>query len=485
MYEFSREHEDWELDELFTLMIVSSFALILIVSRNAIHLKRENTKRLEAESAIKRMAFYDSLTGLPNRYLGYDRLEQAIEHAHRHKKMAAVLFIDLDNFKEVNDTYGHSCGDELLKQVSKRINFCLSSDDTLVRISGDEFIVIVEPLQTEDSIWTLAEGIIESMQSSYNLQGHEMFVSVSIGVAIYPTDGVTREDLLRNADAAMYHAKHQGKNTFKFFSPALDQLVRNKLLISNLLRQALNNDEFVLHYQPVFNINSKEIIGVEALLRWNNPVLGCVSPTDFIPVAEETGIIAQIGDWVLRQACKQSVAWSQAGLPSLNMSVNISALQLDTDDYASKVKEILDETGMNPCQLELELTETAVMKDVNKSIKTINALVDLGTSIAIDDFGTGYSSISYLRKLNIHRIKIDRSFIKNIPENAEDIAIIDTIILLAGTLNLKITAEGVETEKQMSYIKSTTCECAQGFYFSPAVSAQRLVELIANSQKED
>ncbi|PKG83518.1 GGDEF-domain containing protein [Colwellia sp. 75C3] len=471
LVEKSRKHEDWELDELFTLLMISSFAFLFITVRNGKYLKLEIKRRFHAEKEIRKLAFFDSLTGLPNRDLCNNRLEHILVHAKRSQSLAAILFIDLDSFKAVNDTYGHDAGDYVLKETATRMSERLRSDDTLARIAGDEFIIILETLPTANSVSNLAENLIEAIEPAFVFDGNEAYIGLSIGIAIYPTDGETAEELIKNSDTAMYHAKDSGKNTFRFFSSELDQQAKTKLKISNQLRQAMELNEFTLHYQPIIDTGTNKIKGCEALLRWNNALLGSVPPDVFIPIAEDIGLISVIGDWVLLQACHQNKAWHDAGYKGLVMSVNMSVRQLEFENFVTTVQDCLTKSKLDANYLDLELTETTIMKNVDIAMLRLEQLKALGLSISLDDFGTGYSSMSYLCKLNIDRIKIDRSFIRYIPENKEDIITTKAIISLANNLNLKITAEGIETSEQKLFIEGTVVDSAQGFYYSKAVGA--------------
>ncbi len=466
IYEFSRTHEEWELDELFTLLIISSVALIIILLRNLKYLKIENHLRLKAEGEIKKLAFYDSLTNLPNRDLLLDRLENTLFNAKRHNNIAAVLFIDVDNFKPVNDTYGHHAGDQLLIEIAKRLATTLRGGDTLARISGDEFIVVARTPKNEDWVWALAERITMAMQGSFLIANKNLHVSVSVGVAIYPVDGVDSEQLIKNADTAMYFAKSEGKNKFKFFSPEIDSSAKNKSFVRTHLRNAMDNGELSLVYQPIIDIQTQEVKGAEALLRWNSLEVGDVAPGDFIPIAEETGLIEPIGMWVFRQACMQIKAWRDAGFCPIPLSINMSAEQLKKENFTEMIASILKEFDISPHLIELELTETSIMTDVESSIKSMLELNRLGISLAIDDFGTGYSSIGYLRKLKLNRLKIDKSFVENIPDNSEDVHITNSIISLANSLHLQLTVEGIETNRQFEHFKDTSCGLAQGYLFS-------------------
>ncbi len=482
LHELSRDHEDWEIDEVFSLIMISSVALIFILVRNAKYLKLENTRRIEAENKIKKMAFYDGLTDLPNRDLFLDRLNNVVVDASRNNTIAAVLFVDLDNFKQVNDSFGHHVGDRLLINISKRLTSCLRTGDTLARIAGDEFIVVAKAPINEDWIWALAERMIASMQDAFLIDEKEIHASVSVGVALYPGDGESAERLIKNADAAMYHAKREGKNRFQFFSAEIDQSAKKKSVIRGYLHQAISSNEFSLKYQPIIDLENHKVIGAEALLRWNNKALGEVSPVDFIPVAEETGLIVSIGHWVLREACLQLKKWQDAGLNDITLSINMSARQLNADQFVDDVNSALKETGVPAQFLELELTESMIMSDAEKSVDALIALSDIGVSIAVDDFGTGYSSIGYLKRFKLDRLKIDKSFVNNTPHSKEDVAISNAIISLAKSLNLKITAEGIENKEQLNYLKEKGCDAGQGFLFEAPLNVEEFEGFLCKSR---
>lgn len=478
LIEISRKHEEWELDEIFTLLMITSVALFIILARNISYLRKEIKRRFIVEEEIKKLAFFDSLTGLPNRDLCNNRLEHTLANALRNSTMAAVLFIDLDNFKEVNDNYGHNVGDQLLKQVAKRLASELRSGDTLARIAGDEFIIVLEAITTADNVSRLAEKLIAKIGKPFDLSDQEVHVGISIGIAMYPTDGDYNQLLIKNADIAMYHSKSEGKNTFSFFSKQLDEQAKEKKKIAIQLRMAMKNKEFTLHFQPIVNAKTRVIKGAEALLRWHNASLGDVGPDIFIPIAEDIGLISVIGDWVLLQACEQTKRWQQQGHSEIVMSVNMSARQLGMNDFVNTVTACLAQTGLDAKYLELELTETTLMKDIKQAMNQLKQFHALGISIALDDFGTGYSSMSYLRKLKLSRLKIDRSFIKNIPQSEEDIMTTQAIISLAYNLKLKITAEGIETKAQQDFIEGTLTDSVQGYYYSKAVCAEEFEQLL-------
>ena len=464
LIEFSRAHEEYEIDEILILLMIASFAFAAVAYRNGKRLKQEVLKRRKVQQSMKKMAFYDSLTGLPNRELCINRFEHILNQSARTSESAAVLFIDLDNFKEVNDNYGHDAGDILLKQFSERLLGQLRKGDTLSRFAGDEFIILLESVGSINNVTILAKKILDCIQTPFQINANETTVGMSVGIAMYPNDGQEASVLLKHADTAMYHAKNEGKNTFRFYSNELNKQARNKLIIANQLRQAINSDEFTLHFQPIIDVITKKVKGAEALLRWESRALGNVPPDVFIPIAEEVGIINAIGEWVLLQACQQNKYWHNLGYNDFIMSVNMSAKQLGREDFINVVESCLKKAELPAEFLELELTETTIMKDVSSALCRLEKLRKLGVSIALDDFGTGYSSISYLRKLQISRIKIDRSFIQHIPENKEDIAITKAIISLARNLSLNVTAEGIETAAQQKFIDNTIVDSAQGYF---------------------
>jgi len=482
LVELSRAYEQYELDELFILLKIAGVGLIVIIYRHSLYLKQEIKRREEAETKIVKMAFYDSLTGLANRNLCHDRLEHILAHSERQKTQSAVLFIDLDNFKEVNDNQGHTYGDELLKQVSVRMNDILRSEDTLARFAGDEFVILLDSVKSITNVSILAKRLLAQTAHPYSLNGKDMTISLSIGIALFPTDSTDPHELIKQADTAMYHAKSEGKNTYRFFSKTLDEQAKRAILIRTHLRKALEKKEFSLVYQPIIHCKNKGLKGAEALIRWHNSVLGEVSPVVFIPIAEETGLIADIGRWALDKACQQNKQWQLAGYQPIVMSVNMSARQLQNDTVIQDVENCLQAYQLEPKYLELELTETTVMQDVDSAITRLKQLKQLGISLALDDFGTGYSSMSYLRKLKPNRLKIDRSFIKNTPDNVEDTITTEAIIALANNLKLNITAEGVETAEQLKFIEATLCDCVQGFYFSKPLTSHDFLEYLASTQ---
>jgi diguanylate cyclase (GGDEF)-like protein/PAS domain S-box-containing protein len=422
---------------------------------------KDMTEKKKAEEQIHYLAYHDSLTGLPNRTLFLDRLKKSLSNAKRYDQIVAVLFIDLDRFKWINDTYGHSIGDLLLQAVTRRINSCVRESDTVSRFGGDEFTILLERITQEDII-IVAERILESLRKPFEIQGHELTITPSIGVSL-STHESDLDELVKKADLAMYHVKRHGKNTYYIFSTEIEDAAPY-LLLDKSLRKAIDNNEFYLVYQPQVNLETGNIIGVEALLRWNHPKLGLVPPSVFIPVAEETDLIESIGKWVLITACKQLKMWHEKGLP-LFLSINLSIRQLQKADIVEIVSAVLEETGLEPHYLDLEITESLSM-DQDHFLKILNRLKSLGLKISIDDFGTGYSSLSYLKNLPIDRLKIARPFIKDVDSNTNDKAIITSIISLAHNLNLNVIAEGVESEAQMQFLKENGCNEIQGFLVS-------------------
>jgi len=479
LFDYSREHEDMELDEILLMLMLTSVSLVVINYRNNLRLRGEIKSRIKIENEIKRMALYDSLTGLANRDLCHDRLQNSLNSAIRYDKRFAVLFLDLDNFKDINDNYGHIYGDKLLVLISKRLSSTLPQSSSLARFSGDGFIVTVDMENDSSEVDEFAQVLLQTMNEPFVLQGQDIYISVSIGITIAPENISSVEALLKQADIAMYHAKDEGKNTYRYFSALLDRQVTEKFTIRAKLKKALEKNEFSLVYQPVIDTANEGVIGAEALLRWDSRELGRIPPDVFIPLAEETSVISEIGEWVLLEACRQNKQWQQMGYPAIVMSVNVSARQLGLDSHYSSVVSCLEQTKLDPKYLELELTETAIMKDVDMAVKRMDKLQELGIHLALDDFGTGYSSMSYLSKMRLNRLKIDRSFITNIPDNTEDIITTNAIISLAKNLQLKVTAEGVETQAQLDFILGTSCDCIQGYFYSKPVSAEEFISFLA------
>lgn len=437
---------------------------------------RDITERKRNEKKINQMVYRDPLTGLPNRLLLNDRLSQALELADETKQTIGIMFIDLDRFKYINDTLGHAVGDQLLIEIAKRIESCVGKNDTVCRQGGDEFIVLI-PNTTADEVSKIAQQIVDLFSSSVMVNEQELFVTPSIGIAMYPGDGRDIETLIKNADTAMYRVKEQGKNNFQFYTPEMNEAVTKKMKLEIGLRKALERDEFKIVYQPQIDVETGGIIGVEALLRWHHPEWGTISPAEFIPIAEETGLILQIGEWVLHGACLQNKEWQNAGYAPLRMAVNISSRQFQQSDLVERVSRILKETELAPQYLELELTES-IIQDSKYAVAKMQVLKEMGIHLSIDDFGTGYSSLSYLKTFPIHTLKIDQSFTRNIYADPKDASLVETIIAMAHNLDLKVIAEGVETEEQLQFLQQKQCNEAQGYYFSRPISADELAVIL-------
>ncbi|WP_230474386.1 EAL domain-containing protein [Calidifontibacillus erzurumensis] len=426
----------------------------------------------------------DPLTKLPNRYLLQKKLKEILHISKKNDKRFAVLYIDLDRFKFVNDTLGHSYGDLLLQQASQRLKKQIANEHILARMGGDEFVCILQDLQNETEAEHIAQMIISDFSKPFVLCEIEIHISASIGISLFPFDGDDEEVLLTNADSAMYRAKKKGRNQYEKAKVEVNAGAFERLSIENYLRKALENDEFSLHFQPQLDIKSEKIIGFEALLRWYHPDLGNIPPSDFIPIAEDTGLILPIGDWVLRQACLQVKEWEKVGFHSLRVAVNLSAQQFLQRNMVEKIKEVIKETSIRPQNLELEITERVVIHDIDSALSVLKQLKDIGVHISIDDFGTGYSSLNYLKRLPIHTLKIDRSFIFDIDTNPSSKALTSAITSMAHDLNLNVIAEGVETYDQLSYVKKSACDAIQGFYFSKPLQANAVIEFLLNNKKK-
>jgi diguanylate cyclase (GGDEF)-like protein/PAS domain S-box-containing protein len=436
------------------------------------------TEREQHEELLEYQANHDALTGLPNRNLLADRITQSLANAQRYNLRVAVLFIDLDNFKFVNDSLGHALGDRVLIIQADRLRKSIRSGDTVARYGGDEFVVVVSNLEKVEDAASVAQHIQEQVSRSFSIDGHEFGISCSIGISLYPKDGHDVDSLLKNADAAMFRAKEHSRNSFQFYTSEMNERVVERMAIERHLRHAIEMGELEMHYQPQIELRNGRIVGVEALLRWNSASLGKVSPGKFIPLAEETGLIVPIGEWVLKTCCEQNKAWQDAGLAAITISVNLSARQLQKRDLAGTIAVILQETGLGPRFLELEIVESMVMQDVESSMSIMKELKGLGVQLAMDDFGTGYSSLSYLKRFPFDRLKIDLSFVRDIMIDPESAAIARTIISMAHNLNLRAIAEGVETEEQLEYLRQHGCDEIQGYYVSRPMSAQEMEVLL-------
>lgn len=436
-------------------------------------------ERKQAADRIQFMANHDALTGLPNRTLLKDRLSQAVLYAQRYDKWVSVVFLDLDNFKTVNDSLGHNAGDELLKTVASRMSSCVRTTDTVVRLGGDEFVILLldQPKNAVVISETL-QKIRTAIAETVHIEGHDLQVTSSIGIANYPNDGLDAEALLANADAAMYRAKEIGRDNFQFYTPEMNIKVHEKFELQEELRNAVARSEFILLYQPQVDLRTGQVFAVEALIRWMHPTRGMVSPVKFIPLSEETGLIVTIGDWVLHEACRQNKAWQDAGLPHMNVCVNVSARQFREKNLISRVIHALEESGLEAKYLELEITESLIMQNVEQAVATMEELERFGVQIAIDDFGTGYSSLSALKTFPVARLKIDKSFINNLPSNDSDKAVASAVISLGQKLNLRVIAEGVETAEQVEFLRDNNCDEMQGYHFSKPIDADAIDKLM-------
>jgi diguanylate cyclase (GGDEF)-like protein/PAS domain S-box-containing protein len=425
------------------------------------------------------LAQHDILTDLPNRLLLNDRLSQAMTLAHRHHMKLAVLFLDLDRFKYINDSLGHDVGDRLLQAVTQRLILCVRSTDTVSRPGGDEFVVLLSEIVHGQDADVCAEKILSSLRMPYDIDQHVLHVTTSIGIATYPDDGTDAETLLKHADSAMYGAKEAGGDSYQFFKPELNTRVADRHYLEGALRQAIARDQFALHYQPVVNLQTSRIIGLEALIRWHHPQRGLLAPADFIPLAEECGFIVSIGQWVLLEACRQARSWQQSGLAAMRIAVNVSGAELLHKGFVEGVRAILTQSGLEPQYLQLELTETFLMRESQSTAAVLQVLKDVGVQLALDDFGTGYSSLNHLRRFPIDTLKIDKSFVRDLPADAEDGTIVGAVIGIGMGLNMRVVAEGVETAAQLAFLHAHRCLEGQGYYFYKPLDATEITRLLA------
>lgn len=449
---------------------------------NFVAVTEDISERKQTEQTIRHLAFHDPLTGLPNRRLFNDRLHQAAAMRHRKDNTFALMLLDLDRFKTVNDTLGHDVGDALLKAVGARLLNVTRQGDTLARMGGDEFALIALEISQPEDTARIADKLIQTLKEPFHLFGHELYVTTSIGITLYPGDAVEAEALIKNADIALYRAKDLGRNNFQFFTGDMNAAMVQRLRLESAMRWAIERGEFTLHYQPQADVVTGKISGTEALIRWHHPELGMVAPAQFIPLAEETGMIVQIGEWVLRTACKQAKVWERAGLP-MRVAVNLSARQFHQGDLAETISDILQELHLSPELLEIELTEGILMEDTNQTTAILDRLHCMGVQISIDDFGTGYSSMSYLKRLPIQVLKIDRSFVHDIHTDPDDRAIVTAVIALAHSMKLKVVAEGVETEEQLAFLREYNCDIMQGYLFSRPVSGDEVLSLMTKDAR--
>ncbi len=442
------------------------------------------TERVRYQHELEHQANHDSLTGLANRNLLQDRIEQALQQGKRRGGAAGVVMLDLDRFKNVNDSLGHEAGDDLLRTVAARLMECVRAGDTVARQGGDEFVLVLPDIEQPSEITATVHRVLEAVSQPVRLDVHELIITACVGASVYPKDGANAEMLLKNADAAMYRAKAHGPNTFRFYQASMNASALQRLTLERRLRHALEREAFELHYQPQAEIKSGKIVGLEALVRWCTAEGELVSPSEFIPLAEETGLIVPLGEWVLAEACRQTRAWHKRGLPPMRIAVNVSAQQFRQQDLYERIARVLKETGLASERLELEVTESAVMADPEQVIVTLSRLKELGVQLTLDDFGTGYSSLTYLKRFPIDRVKIDRSFVRNIPDDADDAAIALTVIAMAHSMSLKVTAEGVETHAQLAYLRKHGCDELQGFHLARPLPAREVPRFLRKASEQ-
>jgi len=436
------------------------------------------TERNMAQREMIKLAHHDVLTGLPNRILLHDRLQQARALAHRMQTRFALLFLDMDRFKIINDTLGHAMGDDLLRMIGQRLKGCYRETDTIARIGGDEFVILMLNVDDQADVRLLNDKLLQEFAQPFMIRNHELFVTTSGGICIYPDDEDDVETMMQKADIAMYHAKSLGRNNIQFYNDSMDQNASRRFTISNSMRRGLDRGEFRLYYQPKLDVSSDCIVATEALVRWQHPELGLLAPTEFIQLAEESGLIVELGEWVLREACRQNVAWQKDGMQGLRVAVNLSGYQLQHSRLVETVRTILEETGMPGESLEFEITESVIMQNPDYAVEVLNEITNLGIHISIDDFGTGYSSLSHLKRFSVNTLKIDKSFVRDVEHNTTDAAIATAIIAMGSSLNLKVIAEGVETEQQMTFLRDNNCDQVQGFLISRPLPADQALRVL-------
>ncbi len=480
------EHKVYDVGGIWYMILITvvNFTVALIIGVLVEKIKKEQQSLQKAITKMEYMAFHDNLTGLPNRWYFETSLKGALEECKQKNKLIAVLFIDLDRFKLINDSLGHQIGDKLLKDVAKRLTGNLKSGEFLARQGGDEFILFLTDIVSKDLAEKRAAVIHQLLLSPFYIHNNELLLSSSIGISLFPNDGITWEELIQHADIAMYSAKESGKNNLQFYNTAELQKINDVVKIESQLRKALIQNEFTLDYQPLIDLISKKIIGMEALIRWRNPELGTISPADFIPLAEEIGVIGQLGEWVLKEACIQTKSITEITNIPIKVAVNISSIQFQDPHFVDIVKRVLMETGLLPSQLELEITESVSLEKMDEVILKLHSLKKLGITIAIDDFGTGYSSISYLKHLPIDTLKIDQSFVRNMLNNNKDRALVESVISLSKSFGFNVTAEGVETNDQLELLQAFDCGQAQGYYFSKPVSITDFYHVLMKNEDQ-
>ena len=436
------------------------------------------SERSLAQERIRHLAHHDELTGLPNRNLFRDRAQQAMAQAERTRRKVGLIFLDLDRFKHINDSLGHYAGDKLLQHMAERLAAAVRQSDTVARLGGDEFVIVLPEVRDAQDLTPLAQKLLEIIAAPVQLDGNELHVSASIGISVFPDDGADLDTLMRNAYTAMYHAKECGRNNFQYFTPRMNELAQERMTIETRLRRAIRNQEFVLHYQPIVSAVTGDIVSVEALVRWEDPQHGLIPPVQFIRIAEEAGLIGQLGAWVLREACRQNRTWQDAGLIHLPVAVNLSAEQFRSRSLLETVREALTLSGLEPRYLALEITETLLMEQSEQTVNLLAELNAMGLQLSIDDFGTGYSSLAYLSRFPIHKLKIDKSFVRDMRSDPADAAITSAVIALAHSLRLKVLAEGVEQREQLEFLRLRGCHEVQGYLFSKPLPAEAFAELI-------
>jgi len=445
---------------------------IIETSRDLTDILNSEAELNEKTQHLHFVTTHDQLTHLPNKELFFDRLQRATFKTLRSTLFTALLFIDLDRFKHINDSLGHEIGDQLLQEVAKRLSTSVRKTDTLARMGGDEFLIIIEEIKELSHVSTVAKNFMETIRPPYTIDGHELFITPSMGISIAPTDALHPKELLAFAEIAMYQAKGLGGNKYQFYTAEMNSRAKKRIELESYLRKAVNQNQFTLYYQPQFDIQTGNLVGCEALLRWQHPEMGTILPHDFIPLAEETGVIIEIGEWVLQDACRQNKKWQQAGHSPIRMAVNISARQFREPGFLEMIERVVQTTALSPEWLELEITESILMKDIDSAINILKCLKEKGIHLAIDDFGTGYSSLSYLKRFPLSRLKIDRSFIRDITTDGNDASITKAVIALAHSMNLKVVAEGIETQEQLLFLKEKGCEVGQGYLYSPPVAKE-------------